>query len=220
MSSNIEVQNRTAAGSGRSHRPAVTEGSEPSPVELVASDFLPPSSWPTLQATLAEICLCLTELVPAVESAGVVVFPPDLRLPGQRPTLDRAEVIGAAPAGAAVLQIERQLDEGPVLTACDVQAIVTSGDLSTDARWRRFGPAVADLQWHSAIAVPLPGIGGDIAAVLSLYSHQRDAFDVRARHLIAAVADVVRNALLSAEMIERTRRAFDYIASRHLPRNV
>jgi hypothetical protein len=123
--------------------------------------------------------------------------------------LDRAEVMGAAPAGAAVLQIERQLGEGPVLTACDVQSIVTSADLSADVRWRRFGPAVADLELHSAVAVPLPGIGGVTAGVLSLYSHQRDAFGVRAIHLITVVADVARNALLGAEMLERTRRAFE-----------
>ena len=171
----------------------------------MASDFLPPPNWPTLQATLTEICLCLTEAVPSVESAGVVIFPPESPPPGQRPTLERAEVIGAAPAGAAVLQIERQLDEGPVLTACISQSIVTSGDLSTDERWRRFGHAVAELQLHSAVAVPLPGISSVTAGVLSLYSHHRDAFDVRTIHLIAALADVVRIAMLGAEMLEQNK---------------
>jgi hypothetical protein len=69
--------------------------------------------------------------------------------------LGHAEVIGAAPAGATILQIERQLDEGPVLTAYGLQDIVSSGDLSTDMRWRRFGPAVADLQLQSVVAVRL-----------------------------------------------------------------
>lgn len=187
----------------------VRQGDEAGLFELVASDFLPPPSWPTLQATLAELCLCLTEAVPSVESAGVVIFPPDSLLPGQRPTLDRAEVIGAAPVGAAVLQIERQLGEGPVLTACGLQSVVTSGDLSTDERWRRFGPAVADLQLHSVVAVPLPGINSVSAGVLSLYSPLRDAFYDRELHQIGAVADVVSNALLGAEMLERTRRAFE-----------
>jgi hypothetical protein len=188
---------------------AVRDDQQASSPELVASDFLPPPTWPTLQATLTEICLCLTEAVPSVESAGVVIFPPESILPGVRPTLDQAEVIGAAPAGTAVLQIERSLDEGPVLTACSSQSIVTSGDLSTDARWSRFGPAVAGLQLHSAVAVPLPGINSGTAGVLSTYSHQPDAFDVRAIHLITVVADVVRTAMIGAEMLERARRSFE-----------
>ena len=68
----------------------MSEGNEASLIELAAADFLPPPGWPPLHATLTEICLCLTEAVPSVESAGVVIFPPESRLPGQRPTLDRA----------------------------------------------------------------------------------------------------------------------------------
>ena len=188
---------------------AVREDNPASPAELMAADFLPPPNWPTLQATLTELCLCLTEAVPSVESAGVVIFPPESLQPGERPTLDRAEVIGAAPVGAAVLRIESDLDEGPVVTACGSQSIVTSGDLSTDERWPRFGPAVADLQLHSAVAVPLRGISSVTAGVLSTYSHQRNAFDVRAIHLITVVADVVRTAMLGAEMLERSRRSLE-----------
>jgi hypothetical protein len=187
---------------------AASGGAETDLAELVTAEFLPPSSWRSLQVTLTEICLCLTEAVPTAESAGVVIFPPESQ-PGQRPTLDRAEVIGAAPAGTAVLGIERQLDEGPVLTACRSQSIVTSGDLSTDQRWRRFGPVVADLHLYSAVAVPLPGVRGRAAGVLSVYSPQRDAFDARAIHLITVMADVASNAILGAETVERTRRALD-----------
>jgi GAF domain-containing protein len=59
------------------------------------------------------------------------------------------------------------------------------------------------------VAVPLPGFNGASSGVLSVHSDQRDAFDARAIHLIAAVADVVRHALLSAELLERTTRAFE-----------
>ena len=183
-------------------------GTETDLAELITADFLAASSWLTLQATLTEICLCLTEAVPTAESAGVVIFAPESQL-GPRPTLDQAEVTGAAPAGTVALEIERHFDEGPVLTACRSQSIVTSGDLSRDQRWRRFGPAVADLQLHSAVAVPLPAFRGGTAGALSVYSHQRDAFDAGAIHLIAVLADVASNAVHGAEMVERTRRALD-----------
>ncbi len=189
--------------------PNGTVRNEASLTELLASDFGQPPSWPTPQAAVVELCLCLTEAVPSVESAGVVILSPESPLPGQRPTLDRAEVIGSARAGAAVLEIERLLDDGPVLTASWSKTIVISGNLSTDERWLRFGPAVADLQLHSAVAVPLAGVNDDTRAVLSVFSHQRNAFEPTAIHLIAAVADLVRNALLGAELLEQTRRAFE-----------
>lgn len=181
----------------------------------------PPPSWPTLPATLTEICLCLTETVPAAESAGVVIFPPESLAPAERPTLDRADVIGAAPAGARVLHLEKRLGEGPVLTACRSQRLVTSGNVSGDARWPQFGSAVANFQLHSAAAVPLTGIDGITAAVLSIYSHQRDAFDAHTVHLIAAVAAVARNTLLAAAMLESTRRAHQAMSeARDRPRLV
>ncbi len=175
--------------------------------EQPVRDALPPPSWPRLPATLTEICLCLTEAVPKAESAGVVIFPPEPQSPTQRPGLDGADVIGAAPAGAAVLHLEQRLGEGPVLTACRTQRLVTSGNVSGDERWPQFGSAVVDLQLHSAAAVPLTGINGLTGAVLSIYSQQRDAFDERAVHLIAAVAAVARTALLAAAMLERASRA-------------
>ncbi len=174
--------------------------------ELVALDFLPPSIWPELHATLAELCLCLTEAVPSGELASVVIISPDSPHRGQPHVLGRAEVIGAAPAGTALLQIERQLDEGPVLTAYERQDLVSSGDLSADVRWRRFGAAVADLQLQSVVAVPLLAMSSVTAGVLTLYSRERNAFDARTVDLIAAVADVARHTLVGAEMLDRTRR--------------
>jgi GAF domain-containing protein len=188
--------------------PALGQGSTDSLADLMGS-VLHPAGWPTLHETLTEICLCLTEILPAVESAGVVLLATESLPSGRRLTLDGAEVVGAAPAGGIVLRIERDLGEGPVLTAGQSQRIVTSGDLSTDERWRRFGSAVGSLQLHSTVSVPLAGIDGVPVAVLSLYSHQRDAFDSSAVHLVAAIADVARNALLGAAMLENTRRAYD-----------
>ncbi len=187
---------------------AMGHNGEESLSDLMVWDLPTPSSWPTLQATLTEICLCVTEAVPSAESAGVVIFTPDLPTPSQRLELDRADVIGAAPAGAAVLQIEKELGEGPVLMACRAQRIVTSGDVTGDERWRQFGSAVVNLQLHSATTVPLTGLNGVTAGVLCVYSNQRDAFNASAVHLIAAVADVARSALLAAAMIESTRRAY------------
>lgn len=170
-----------------------------------------PTSWPTVQQALSEICHCLTEALPMAESAGVVVLPADGASARRRRTLDGAAVISNAPAGEALIQVERQVDEGPVLTACRSQSVVTSGDLAADARWRRFGEAVVELHMLSALSVPLPDRSGDTAGVLSLYSQSRNAFDARAHDVTAAIGHVITNALFVAEMVQRTRQEFDRI---------
>lgn len=185
----------------------MTPNGREGPADLMGGDVMPPPGWPALRTTLTEICLCLTEALPSAESAGVVLFGPDRPSPSQQPTFNQADVIGAAPAGATVLRIEQELGEGPVHTAWLTQSVVTSGDVAADARWRRFGPAVGALELHATVTVPLAGVNGGAAGVLSAYSHQRDAFDGRAVHLIAAIADVTRNALLAAAMVESARRA-------------
>ena len=107
---NTESQSPAGTRIGRPRHSAPSDPGGPP----VASDFLPPTGWPTLQTTLAELCLCLTESVPSVESAGVVIFPPEPAL-GRRRAFDRAEVIGAAPAGAAGLAKRRlALDSFPL----------------------------------------------------------------------------------------------------------
>jgi hypothetical protein len=92
---------------------------------LSGSEFSRAQNEPTLQALLAEICLCLTEALPRAESAGVVIFTPERRTLG-RPTgpLVSAEVIGMAPVAAALVKVETQLDEGPALSACRSNALV------------------------------------------------------------------------------------------------
>ncbi len=40
-------------------------------------EFALPTTWPTVQQALAEICHCLTEALPMAESAGVIVLPAD-----------------------------------------------------------------------------------------------------------------------------------------------
>ena len=174
-------------------------------------EFALPTTWPTVQQALAEICHCLTEALPMAESAGVIVLPADAAPAPRRRTLDGAAVISTAPTGEALIQVERQVDEGPVLTACRSQSVVTSGDLAADARWRRFGETIVELRMRSALSVPLPDRTGDTAGVLSLYSQSRDAFDARAHDLTVAIAHVITNALFVAEMMQRTRREFDRV---------
>lgn len=187
--------------------PALAQDREEGLAELMGPVLGAPG-WPTLHETLTEISLCLTEILPSAESAGVVVLASESLAPRQGPTLDRAEVIGAAPAGGVVLRIESELGEGPVLTACRSRRMVTSEDLAVDERWPRFGSAVGHLQLVSAVAVPLTDVHGVPVGALSLYSHQPHAFDPAAVHLIAAIADVARNALRGAAMIENTRRVY------------
>ena len=179
---------------------------------LEPPDLAIPTTWPTVQEALADICHRLTEALPMAESVGVVVLPADAAPASRRRTLDGAAVISTAPAAEAVIEVERQVDEGPVLTACRSRTVVTSGDLAADTRWRRFGEAILELRMLSVLSVPLPDHAGGTAGVLSLYSQSRNAFDAHAHDLTAAIACVITNALFVAEMAQRTRQEFDRIS--------
>jgi hypothetical protein len=116
-------------------------------------------------------------------------------------------VIGMAPFAAGLIKIETELDEGPAMSACRSGALVTSGQIGSDERWPEFGRAVGRLHVNSAVAVPLHTTNVDTAAVLSVYSHQEDAFNPRSVNLIVAMAGAAASVLMSADMRERASRA-------------
>jgi len=74
-------------------------------------------------------------------------------------------------------QLQYELGQGPCLDAAAGQHLVHSGDLSTDDRWPRWGPAASDeVDAHSLICVALFTEERTFAS-LNLYAVERDAFD-------------------------------------------
>lgn len=82
----------------------------------------------------------------------------------------------SGPTATAVDRLQYQLHQGPCLDAAVGEAVVLSDDLTTDARWPRFGPRCAeDLGVLSMLSVRVP-VGGTDHAALNFYAESTDAF--------------------------------------------
>ncbi len=93
--------------------------------------------------------------------------------------------------------------DGPGLTTAAVRTrqMVYAPDVSADERYLR-----GEARTRSELAVPLQA-GGRVIGVLDLQSDRPDAFDERARRLIAAFAERAELALSNALLLERLNQA-------------
>ena len=179
--------------------------------------FRLPASWTASRASLAEVGACLVDAVPSAEFAAVVILTTERstkRAPRER-LLAGAGIVGTTPAAAAMLEMEGQLGEGPITTACHSQSIVIAGSVGSNQGWRRFGPAMADCHLHSVLCAPMVSTTGATAGVLAVYSRQQTPFDASAIVLIAALAEVVTHILSSTQTLETTATAFAALRATH-----
>lgn len=143
---------------------------------------------PDLEKTIAAILDAAAATVPGVEYAGVSLLESDGQL---RSIASSSEVIGE------LNKLEHELGEGPCVDAVGEHHVYRSGDLASDARWRRFGPAAARLGMISMLGYRLYTNDHTLGS-LDLYSTKRDAFDVEAERIGALFA--AHAAVAMAEM--------------------
>jgi len=104
-----------------------------------------------------------------------------------------------------VEEIQYGINEGPCISAAATGHTMTSGSLSGDPRWPRFGPGVGRLGVHSVLALPLLTAGGVIGAI-NVYARPRDAFDGRAEHIGQVFAEPAAIAVRNAQILAQTQR--------------
>jgi GAF domain-containing protein len=87
-------------------------------------------------------------------------------------------------------------DEGPCLDAIEGEAVYRSSDVEVDPRWKKWGPAVAELGLHSVLSLRLETSTRRYGS-LNLYAEMPDAFDdddvavatIFVRHAAVALAN-------------------------------
>ncbi len=136
---------------------------------------------------------------------------------GASVTLVRADggVETTASSGGLVEQadeLQYSLDEGPCLRAAENGGAYLIVDTRTDARWPRWGPAVADLGLGSALSIHL-FTDARVLGALNLYYESKDDFssdELEVARVVAAHASVALAKLRSERDLWRA------IDSRHL----
>jgi len=149
----------------------------------------------SLEGVLTGVASFAVRAIPHAEGAGLTLSEPD-----RSDTIVKSE-----PFVREIEDIQYGINEGPCISAAATGHTMTSGSLSGDPRWPRFGPGVGRLGVHSVLALPLLTAGGVIGAI-NVYAHPRDAFDDRAERIGQVFADPAAIAVQNAQILAQTQR--------------
>ncbi|MCY7401301.1 MAG: GAF and ANTAR domain-containing protein [Nocardioides sp.] len=139
-----------------------------------------------------------TEIIPGCDAAGVCVVYRGDRIDTHATSTDALRQVDAR---------QHELDEGPCLEALQQEDTVRSGDLSTDRRWPRWGPEVAErLGLFSTVSYRLFSSNGNLGA-LNLYGSKKSAFTPDDIHDGLTLAAHVGVALAGAQEVENLEKA-------------
>ena len=144
---------------------------------------------PTAQQTFDRIVALAVDMVPGCTAAGIS----QVTRKGIHTPAATSDTVRAGD------QMQYDLDEGPCIDAIREQELVLSGDVEVDARWPRWGPAVAStLGVRSMMCFRLYTSETKHGAI-NLYSEDREAFSADDEPMLAMFAGVAAAAMTSAE---------------------
>jgi GAF domain-containing protein len=148
-----------------------------------------------LAETLTEIADFAVGAIPGAEGAGLTMLDDD------RPQT----VVASAAFVEAVDAIQYGLGEGPCLLAVSTRETQTSGSLSGEARWPRFGPRVGRLGVHSVLSLPLL-LSDRVIGALNVYAHPKHAFSTEAVRIGELFARPAAVSVHNSQVLDRSQR--------------
>ena len=153
-----------------------------------------------IETTLAAVTATAVELIPAVDSADVLVIEDADEFRSLASTSDLA---------ADLDQLQRRHQQGPCLDAAVGESVVLSNDLRADARWPRYATAAVEAGVHATLSFQLYTHQRKPVqrAALNLVSRRPDAFDDEAQSVAAMLATHAAIALISQDREAQFRSA-------------
>ncbi len=103
-------------------------------------------------------------------------------------------------------EMQRELNEGPILDALGDSEIIYVADLSDDERWPVWGPKTYDLELRSMIGIQLY-VGERTYGTMSFYSEEVDGFSPTDRDAAYVFASQVSAAIASVKNTENLQAA-------------
>lgn len=148
-----------------------------------------------LEDLLTRVAGFAVQAIPGADGAGLTLLEND------RPNT----IVATAAFVSQVDDIQYGIGEGPCISAARDGATVMSGSLGADARWPRFGGAVARLGVHSVVSLPLITPDGVVGA-MNVYARDKHVFDDRAAELGEIFAVPAAIAVRNAQVLAQTQR--------------
>lgn len=157
----------------------------------------------TLDAVLAEVTAAAVELIPGVDTAGILLIK-------SRGKFESLATTSELPHQLDILQMT--YEEGPCVQAALAETIVRTEDFRHETRWPRYSPAVAEIGVLSGMSFKLY-TGDRTAGALNLFGltpRDWDADDesigsVLAAHAAAAIIASQQEQQLQAALLTRDR---------------
>jgi GAF domain-containing protein len=152
--------------------------------------------------TLQRVAERAVEVVPAVDFVGISV----------RRRRRRVETMAyTAPEALLCDEMQYELDEGPCLEAIWENDAYLAANTSSDTRWPRWAPRVAEVGVGSVLSIRLATETETLGA-LNLYARPQNAFDSDDVDLAMIYASHATNAMSAARLITGLQTA---VQSRH-----
>jgi GAF domain-containing protein len=148
-----------------------------------------------LRETLTEIADFAVGAIPGAEGAGLTMLDDD------RPQT----VVASDDFVHAVDAIQYGLGEGPCLLAVSTRQTQTSGSLSGEPQWPRFGPRVGRLGVHSVLSLPLL-LADQVVGALNVYAHPKHAFSTEAVRIGELFARPAAVSVHNSKVLDRSQR--------------
>ena len=151
----------------------------------------------TVNDVLSDVTAEARELIPGVDSAGVLLI-------GKGNRFDSVANTSGLPARLDELQMKYR--EGPCLQAALGELHVRSDDLRTEERWPKYAAAAVEFGVLSALSFKLY-TSAQTAGALNLFASKANAFDAEAETVGAVLAAHGAAAILASRQSEQLESA-------------
>ncbi|CAN5336913.1 GAF and ANTAR domain-containing protein [soil metagenome] len=151
----------------------------------------------TLDAVLREVTAAAVELIPGVDTAGILY----VKKSGQFDS-----VAGTSDLPHRLDELQMKFDEGPCLHAAVADTIVRTSDFRSEARWPQYSPAAVELGVRSGLSFKLY-TSDRTAGALNLFGFQPREWDADAESVGSVLAAHAAAAVIAAQQEEQLQAA-------------
>lgn len=151
----------------------------------------------SVEEVLSDVTATAKELIPGVDSAGVLLI-------GKAGKYETLAPTSTLPYELDALQMKH--DEGPCVQAAIDDLIVRTEDFRTEERWPHYSPAVVELGVLSGLSVKLY-TADRTAGALNLFAFEANAFDGEDETIATVLAAHAAAAILASRQGEQLQSA-------------